>query len=411
MEDKFRKKSILEKDIPPHDQGISVREVVQLISNSPFSDDLCALMGVDLIMDEFIPIPGASTLVSAIKAKNKEFEKIDLDAAFAELEFSSTEDDNKFAFVFTPVDEETGEMDIDNQILARPIYSARSDFFSSLFNMDRYANSLIEKGLDHIVQANLDSLREVYSEGKAHKKKYRLLKDESRYYLRAITSCKNYYDYNNNIAVFIGLLALHQESKDGNQFRVKLCEYNESFIRIYFEKEDSRNLERVGKAKYIIEVSNDEVKREALRFSGVITLVYETEDKKPGELFIKPKDLKTSFLSITHGVPPKTALKALDKIGSYKEREEELFEDLAKISRIKDPDQIRHLIKSKVENMKSNELVKYKKEILEQLVNKVDSIYSLLSLLGKINLIAEDIEAKEYLRYFLYETLVQRDQS
>ncbi|MFD1188521.1 hypothetical protein [Pontibacter rugosus] len=409
MEDKFRKKSFTDKDIPASDRGVPVKEVVKLITSSPFYEDLCELLEVEKLKDEFIEIPGAATLLQAIKAKNKEFEKIDLEASYNNLAFTKTEDDGKFAFVFSQVDEETGELIEGGSIIAKPIYSARSDFFSTLFNMDRYANSLIDSGYGHLVQTNLDSLKEIYSNGKTHRKKYRLLKDEDGVYFRAITSCKNYYDYNNNIAVFVGLLALHQESKKDARFTVKRCEYNESFIRIYFEKEESRPVEKVGKAKYIIEVSNDEVKREALRFSGVMTLIYGDNKGEEEEIFIKPKDLKTSFVSITHGVPPRTALRSLENIAKYKEREEELFNDLAHISTINNPDQIRHLIRSKVEKMKSNEMVKYKKEILDELINRVDSIYSLMKLMNKIDLIVEDIEAKEYLRYFMYETLIKRD--
>lgn len=409
MEDKFRKKSFTEKDVPASDKGVPVREVVKLIADSPFYEDLCELLEVEKLKDEFIEIPGAATLLQAVKAKNKEFEKIDLEASYNNLAFTKTEDDGKFAFVFNQVDEETGELIESGSITAKPIYSARSDFFSTLFNMDRYANSLIDSGYEHLVQKNLDSLREIYSNGKSHRKKYRLLKDEEGFYFRAITSCKNYYDYNNNIAVFIGLMALHQESKNDARFTVKRCEYNESFIRIYFEKEESRPVEKIGKAKYIIEVSNDEVKREALRFSGVMTLIYGDNKEKEEEFFIKPKDLKTSFLSITHGVPLRTALRSLEKIANYKEREEELFNDLSHISKINNPDQIRHLIRSKVEKMKSNEMVKYKKEILAELINRVDSIYELMKLMNKIDLIVEDIEAKEYLRYFMYETLIQKD--
>ncbi|GAB3832760.1 hypothetical protein GCM10028895_50920 [Pontibacter rugosus] len=140
-----------------------------------------------------------------------------------------------------------------------------------------------------------------------------------------------------------------------------------------------------------------------------MTLIYGDNKGEEEEIFIKPKDLKTSFVSITHGVPPRTALRSLENIAKYKEREEELFNDLAHISTINNPDQIRHLIRSKVEKMKSNEMVKYKKEILDELINRVDSIYSLMKLMNKIDLIVEDIEAKEYLRYFMYETLIKRD--
>jgi len=40
--------------------------------------------------------------------------------------------------------------------------------------------------------------------------------------------------------------------------------------------------------------------------------------------------------------------------------------------------------------------------------NKVDSITELLEMFNKLDLLTEDIDAKEYLRYIVYEALVYK---
>ncbi len=145
--------------------------------------------------------------------------------------------------------------------------------------MDKYAKKLIDNGFKKIIETNLELLKEE----KIKDKKYRLIhyKPDNNYYLRAIVSTDNYFDYNNSIAVVIALLTLYKEIKSsGVAYSLKLCEYNESNIRMFFDTTGEKKLDGIGFVKNIIEISNDEIKREALRFSGVCTITYDVKKKK-----------------------------------------------------------------------------------------------------------------------------------
>ncbi|PXY46760.1 hypothetical protein [Flavobacterium hydrophilum] len=295
-----------------------------------------------------------------------------------------------------------------NEISTTPIYSAQRDFFSGLFQMDKYASKLISKGYKDIVTTNLNLLKSIHQTTK----RYRILHDrtEDVFYLRAIISLSNYHNYDNNIAILVGLVTLHNEMKKGEvTYDLKLCEYNESFIRMFFESSEVTILKKVGSVKNIIEISNDEIKREALKFSGVCSIIF-TYKNLEKELFIKPHEIKSKILSIKHNQVPKTAIEELDNIKNSEKVHKELFDDISKISEIKNPEQIKFLIKRKVEKAKSEEIKRYKTEILRELTNNtVSNIIELLNVFKKIELLAnEDIETTEYLRFIMYQALIEK---
>ncbi|QEE50436.1 hypothetical protein FUA48_12890 [Flavobacterium alkalisoli] len=405
--EKFRKKSFTFDDVSDQDVGVKVSEVLELVLNHKSYDEFYKLLEIDTIKDDFISIPGAKKLVETMRIVNAKFEKFDLESTYNNLEFDTTDG---FKITFKNIEnEEINQLTSSDEFTAVPIYSAQADFLSGLFSMEKYANKLMDNGHNDLVQYNLNRVKSIYESSDNKAKKYRVLLDnEGNYFLRAITS-KRYYDYNNNIAVFIGLITLHKEMLSSkNKFIVQRCEYNESYVRTYFESLEEKELPNVGYINNIIEVSNDEVKREAMRFSTVISLSYVSKEDKNISLFIKPQRTKSTILSIKHNELPQTAFENLAMLVNYKEVQNELFEDLKKIGEIKKPDQIKHIIRDKINRARAGELKSSKNNILSELTTQVKTITELLELLNKIELLTEDIDSKEYLRYIIYEALVYR---
>lgn len=405
----FPRKSFSVRDIPANDNGVSVKSVIELVENNDYYPDLAKLLNVQDILDDFIEIPGAHKLVSSIRAQNKEFDKFDLKAGYNNLEFKKAKD-GSFLMKFVNIEDEKAlEIVGNDNFIADLKYSSESDFFNSTFGMDKYASTLTAKGYSDLVYKNLELLREIFKSKKSHEKFYRILKSsDNEYHLRAIVS-DHYNDYSNNITVFLGLIVLHQEmQKRDVRFSVSRCEYNESFIRIYFEKTGGRPLEKIGSMKYIIELSNDEIKREALRFAGVASIIYDDGKYRSDDLFIKPDRLRSDLSAISHGLKPEKAIEKLTTLSKYVEREEEMYNDIQAISTIKSPDEVKFFIQNKIRNTKQIELRKYSGKIVKELNQRVNSLHDLFVILDKINLIVEDIEAKEHLRYLLYEGLIER---
>jgi len=403
----FKKKSIYSEQFPESDSGVKVASLIPLISENEFYNELKELLRIDEYFEDFIEIPGANTLINAIQVINQKFKKTDFVSDFKNI---SLYNDNDFSINFNNISDNSYLENLGTKTISTtPIYSASRDFFSGLFQMDRYASKLIAKGYRSIINKNLELLKQITN----NKRKYRILHEikENKFYLRAIVSTGNYYNYDNNLAIVMGLLTLHNEmKKTGVIYKLKTCEYNESAIRMFFESSEIHKLDNIGNIRNIVEISNDEIKREALRFSGVCTIEFEDRNKNKNEIFIRPKDVKSKILSIKHNQLTDTAIKELAKIENAKEVHDELIDDITKIQKIKEPEQIKFIFKNKVEKTRRDEFQKYKKDILSLLNKKVDNIIELLEVFSKINLVAVgDIEVKEYLRYIMYEALIERN--
>lgn len=400
-------KQVLGKDsIPETDKGVSFTELISILGNNNLANQILDLLDRDSYENEFISIPGASTLVDIQKKINKRFFKEDLESSLDDIDLYN---DNSFSINFNNLKGSDYLRDLKlDKVKAEPLYSSTRDFFSSLFQMDKYASTLIREGHKEIVNTNLNLLKSVQKTNK----KYRLLHDrvENSFFLRAIISLTKYYDYNNNIAVVIGLLMLYSETKNNkNLYSLYRCEYNESFIRMFFQSNSIKNLENIGNVKNIIEISNDEIKRESLRFSGVCTISFKDTDGKYGDLFIQPQDIKSKILSIRHNQLPKTAVEELSNINQSSKIHENLFNDISRIVTIKEPEQIKHLVRKKVEKAKGEEVKRLKDEYLIELKKGANNIIQLLTIFKKLELLSsEDIDAAEYIRYVIYTALIER---
>lgn len=400
-----KKRSILKLDIPESDNGILISDLFKLlISTDETANQIKEVLSKQFKKDEFIPIPGAYTLANSQIVQNKNYIKKDLISSLENISFYS---DNNFTINFNNITDRE-RFEGSTALKTYPKYSAQRDFFRNLFSMDKYAKKLIDNGFKKIVEINLELLKEQ----KVKDKKYRLIhyKPDNNYYLRAIVSTDNYFDYNNSIAVVIGLLTLYKEIKSsGIAYALKLCEYNESNIRMFFDTTVEKELEGIGSVKNIIEISNDEIKREALRFSGVCTIIYGIK-KQQNEIYIKPKDVKSKILTIKHNQKPANGLKSLTDFENVDNVHKELYEDIKAIKKIKDTEQIKFLIRRKIDKAKNEDIKKFKASILNELTKTTTkNILDLLNLFNNIQVLAnEDIEASEYLRYIIYEALINR---
>ncbi|MDC1881190.1 hypothetical protein [Bacteroides uniformis] len=402
--EQFRKKTV---HFASSDEGVKVAELITLVDNNPLAKEILKLLDVKSILGEIIQIPGSRDLVKIQNAINQKYHKEDLESDLNSISLYSGED---FTINFNALEQNKYFVSLGTkQINTVPIYSATNDFFSELYQMEKYASKLIKDGYKDIVEANLRMLKGIQT----LTKKFRILHDreEDNFYLRAIISLSSYFNYDNNIAIVISLLALHEEMKKYDiKYRLKVCEYNESFISMFFESSKAKELQNIGYVRNLIEVSNDEIKREALKFNGVCYISFKDSNNIDNELFIiRPQEIKSRILSIKHNVLPKTAIEELSHISDAGNIHTSLFEDIATITQIKSPEQIKFLLKRKVESAKGDSIKRYKKQILDTLNESTSNIIQLLTLFKKIEIIAnEDIDAIEYIRYIVYQALIDR---
>lgn len=399
-----------------NDNGISVNELLELLNlKDDLTSNLLKALNIKEFETDFISITGAKKLVDVQKGINKGFYKEDFVSSLNDIAVYKDDDNLILSFTNLNKSEYFSLLNL-SCIDAIPKYSSKSDFFSWLYGMDKYANELIKNGLDDILLSNLDFLRKLKIGEKD--RKYRILQDlhNKQFYVRAIISTDRYTNYDNNITIVIALLTLHSKMKKQDiKYSINRVEYNESCIRIFIEEENKRKLGQLGYVKNIIEISNDEVKRESLKFEAISNIEFTDAEDKLQEIIIQPSSssrpkIKTSILAIPHFTIPQTFVDKLKEIDNSIKIHEELFNLIEKIVNIKKPSEIMFLVKQRIESAKSDSLKGYKnniKKILES--HNVDNMIQLLSLFKKLELITEtDIEASEYIRSVIYDTLIER---
>lgn len=281
--------------------------------------------------------------------------------------------------------------------------------------MDKYASELMKNELSDILLYNLELLKQ--KEKGQENRKYRILHDlhNDDLFVRAIISLSRYNNYDNNVTIVIALLTLHSRMKElGVTYSLNRIEYNESYIRIFVEENNKRELKQVGYIKNIIEVSNDEVKREALRFDAISNIEFVDSEKKLQEIIIQPlgtrPKIKSNILAIAHSTTPQTFVEKLVEIENSVKIHDELFNLISEIAKITNPLQIIHLVRRKVDGARNEGFKKYKHNVQKMLDNHtVTNMIQLLSLFKKMDLLTEkDIEASEYIRFIIYESLIER---
>lgn len=191
--EQFRKKTV---HFASSDEGVKVAELITLVDNNPLAKEILKLLDVKSILGEIIQIPGSRDLVKIQNAINQKYHKEDLESDLNSISLYSGED---FTINFNALEQNKYFVSLGTkQINTVPIYSATNDFFSELYQMEKYASKLIKDGYKNIVEANLRMLKGIQT----LTKKFRILHDreEDNFYLRAIISLSSYFNYDNNIA-------------------------------------------------------------------------------------------------------------------------------------------------------------------------------------------------------------------
>ena len=402
----FKKRTLNSDDFIKGDNGIEVDKLLTLIEESKYLEEIKSYFEVSKLKDQFISIKGASTLFTILKSMDLRYKKIDLRSNLRDIQFDY---EKEFGLVFNNLRESEYFSETKREIIkAIPIHSGERDFFQNLYSIDKYAASLLKNGYRDILDQNLESLKSK----EEHIRRYRLIHDtkEDEFYLRAIISEDRYFNYNNNIAFVIALLKLHYESLNSDtKYEIAFSEFNESAIRVYFNTTELKSIEGVGYLQNTIQVSNDEIKKEALKFSTVASILFKDKNEEEENLYIKPKDVKSKVLSITHGTGPKKAFDNLNDFTRSSEIFENLYQDVKKVSKIKDHGQILHLVRIKIENSNTEEIKKRKDDMKKFLLVEIKTTIQLLEVFNKLIMLEGlEIDGKEYLRYLIYEALIDR---
>jgi hypothetical protein len=299
-------------------------------------------------------------------------------------------------------------------------YSAKSDLLE-YYNFSRFANYCRDNEYEDLIEIIKDYLRVKNSENN-EKVNLRLVYkyDENKYYLRAITSTRDYRDYGINFSVFVALVSLSRYVvKNKNEIYIEHYSVSDSEIYVAFRFSNEIKLKDDLFLAVSLILENDEIKRSAVSFNGVCKLRYLDKDKQ-SEIYIKPKGLKkegrnyeVDILTYPHRGSVEKVYEKIEELPIViEEFINQVSEDAPKIASIKNPDDVRKLIATKVNYSKKKEFQEFKERIFKMLMKiTVDNTFQLFELLREVDELFEhnDVVSRDFWRTKLYETLIQRE--
>lgn len=397
---KFYKDVLSKDELEADNTLVTVKKSLKLIEGSPYYDELINLFKIDEQSTEPIPLPGLNSLINKIIRKDQQFEKIDYNINLCDVslkEFTHTD-----SAILNLIIRDGESVDKLKLITAETAYNSKSDYFESAYKLDSFARFCQREKHVKLLKQNIEYLNEQYQNSNDFNRSFRLLKDSSGNYIRAITSTTHYNDYGIRFSLFVAIISFKNlmSAKQLN-FKINRAEYDESSIKVFFEKNEVKNIKDVGQVRFIVELSNDEIKREAMKFSAVFIIKSNNE-----EIYIKPGRLKTELISIQHNFSPATVFNYLENLGEFIEKAEaEVIGDIVDFGKPKDFNELKYSLSRKVEFAKNEEIKGNKAAFKKLLENRISTLNELLALMGKIDMIVSTLEAKEYLRYMFYDVL------
>lgn len=306
--------------------------------------------------------------------------KYDLIYEYKDIKFLGLTEDNEIIFEFEKDD-----------ITASGVYEFTNDFYD-LFEMRKYAKWLMKHELKDLISENLIKLLD---KQKDKKKQFRFIKEGETNFLRGFTST-SYKNYDNNLCIYLILLALHKQSKKNKiDFRIEKAYLSDSAFKIYFEQEKPISIEGLGDVYFGAYAANNEIRDTQFSFE----IRYKIVDPRDSNIYFSAMpNLNDSVFEIKKNYKVETIQERFHKINRIKEIQDSMIEyikELKKVSEIT-TDELRRLYRKITD---SRNFTAGTKSNFTDLYNKnlVQNTYNILQLLNKVYSITTDLDELNYL--------------
>ena len=332
-----------------------------------------------------IPIEGSKELLSIFE--NIDYKKLDIPEKLENIKFEKITEENEIKLNFKDWD-----------IEACTIYDASFDFFEDLFSMGKYEKFCFDKQFIDLINMNLNNL---FSLKKDDLRKYRLIKKDGKWNIRAITSL-NYKNYDNNIAIYIVICLLSRLSKKENiKFRISKGYITDSELNIFFEQDNFKHINGVGKVFFGVMLTNSEIREK--KFS--LELYYKIVDEQDENIsFIGIKD---SIFEVNHKSNVETAIRKVKEIDNLLEIEQSMLEYIREFKNIDKVDEnIIYIFMQKITN--SRLLLSETKDKIKDIYDKnlINNSMTILQMFNKVERISKNIEDEIVLKR-IYNGIIQ----
>ncbi|WPO83451.1 hypothetical protein SD427_03665 [Chryseobacterium sp. JJR-5R] len=399
---------------------IKIERLLDLKINEEYKEELKELYSLEDNREEILKIGNATPLIDALLELDAACKKKDIKSKIRNVQLKRLYEKEKAVFEIFGVEDEEILLENGSDILeVETVYSAKNDILD-YYSLSKFANYCRDLEYETLVNFIRDYLK-AKNENNEDECSLRLVykNEDSKYYFRAITSADGYKDYGINFSIVIALLALDSYAEDNNEeIYINSFVVDESNIYVSFQLSKGIVLTPNLSLKFTLILENDEIKRNAVSFNGMFTLIF-NDNGRESEIFLRPRGMKSDenefasdLLTYRHSG---SISNVLEKIGLLPEliREyvEQVSDDAKGIIEIENPDDVKKLIAKKVKYSKKPEFKAYKDQIFNNLMNNnVTNVFGLFELLRSVEDLFEhtDVVSKDFWRTKLYESLIEK---
>ena len=335
------------------------------------------------------------------------FKKFDVKTELKHVRCDSILDKKRAVFEISNIEDEAIlKLTQSDLIKGVSAYSVKSDYLD-MFDADKFLNYCWAKDYQDIIDENLEFL-DIKNTTNENQKQFRFLMDDKNdYYIRAITSVNRYKDYNIKFSVFVALISLYRVMQTKKEeYIVSYYTCSESDVKVIFRRTNYKTVMKGLDVGFELELVNDEIKREAVKFNGLFSINYNDTNN----VSIKP-NINGRIISFSHMVSVEKVSRLVQGLSEAIDVFVEIiYKDAEYIKKAKSPKELKTYLYQKVKNAQQKEFrEKYKKDV-QQIIEKenVNTMFQLLDLMGKVDLMIDDsdIKAKDFWKFKLYEVLV-----
>jgi len=398
---------------------ISKTKLLELITESKFYDDLLKVFDLEKIESKVLKIGNAKQLVNSILTLDSKCTKIDIDSHIRNIQLDSLLEDEKALFEIFEIKNDFIIKKIgSDKLSAETRYDAKTDLLD-YYHFSKFANycrDLEYKDLVNSVKKYLLEKNKNNSDSRSVRLIY--VKEENKFYIRAITSTEDYKDFGINFSVFVALFTLARYVESSNvEVYIDNFVVDDSNIYVSFTLANSIPINKNMTLSFSLILENNEVKRGAVSFNGLFKLNYNYENKE-NFIYIKPKGYKTDgsypidLLNYNHRGSVKKVLEKMEELPELIDHFiKQVSKDAIEIESISNFDDVRKHLSQKIKFSKKEEFKKYKEQVFNKLMSiTVDSTFKMFELFRSVEDLFEhdDVISVNFWRTKLYESLVEK---
>ena len=367
---------------------------------------------------DVVPIPNLKFLIDDLELNDSKIEKIDVPVLIRNVyaeKFLKNE-----AAIFNLVGLKSPEFIKTlgkDSLEVETCYSAKTDFFE-LFHMGNFVNYWGTRGKDDLIQDVLEKLRNE-REDKISARLVRL-KDDGKYFLRAITSESGYKKYGINFSLMIAVLSLWDYMKRTNeQVYISNYQVDESKISVSFSIARNKKISDKQDISFNLILKNDEIKESSVSMNACFRLIYR-EDHRETYLDLLPSsyskslhEYKTDMLSYTHAMKVTTVCEKVSHISEFIDEYVKQVSVIApKIIDKKNPAEIKEYVIKRISLARTDYFTKYKEPVVNKLISiDVNTVFDLFEALRSVEeLFGDDIQSRMFWQSKMYDIIVNGGQ-